>query len=625
MRSPLEAATCLGKWITMKDQGKPNGLLFMNELAELRQRVAELEMMDTERQWECETLPEQPGRPLDMAMGRGIMNRHVLIVEDSLTQAAQLKKLLQKHGYWITVASNGKEGLAAARERKPDLIISDIIMPVMDGYEMCQAIKHDGMLKDIPVILLTVLSNTEDVIRALKAGVDYYLTKPYHETHLLSQVESALAKPARQKSRETKERLEITFNGERHILASDRQQMLNLLLSTYENAVQQNQKLVKTQRELQKLNDKLQQEIIERKQAEDERRRLKDFSENIVQNMTEGIAMEDAEGRIIFINPAAADLLGYSPEELLGQHWTVIIPLDQHPSVQAADERRIHGEADGYELQLIRKDGDRVPVLVSGSPRVEEGRFAGTLAVFTDITKYKQVEEELQRSCKRLRKTFDEMAHALASAIRTRNPYTADHQRRVTQLATAIAREMSLSEEQIDGIRVAGLIHDVGKISVPVEILSNPDGITELEYGIVKAHPQIGYNILKIVEFPWPVAKIVLQHHERLDGSGYPQGLMDEEILLEAKILGVADVVDAMASHQPYRAARGLDKALEEISRNRGILYDPGAVGACLKLFKQKGFRLFEQETKDHNQLGWLTGDVHRANQMVWRTQEEKR
>ena len=578
----------------MRNQGKPNELLFMNELAELRQRVAELEMMDTERLWGREALPGYPERLQEMAMGRGIMNKHILIVEDNLIQAARLKDLLQKHGYWITVATNGKEGLAAARERKPDLIISDIVMPVMDGYEMCQAIKYDGMLKDIPVILLTVLSNTEDVIKALKAGVDYYLTKPYHEAHLLSRVESALAKPVRQKSNGTGERLEVTFAGERHVLASDRQQMLNLLLSTYENAVQQNRKLINTQRELQKLNEKLQQEIIERKQAEEEYRRLKDFNEDIVQNMTEGIAMEDAEGRITFINPAAANLLGYSPEELLGQHWTVIIPLDQHPSVQAANERRMHGEVDCYELQLIRKDGARVPVLVSGSPRIKEGRFAGTLAVFTDITEYKQVEEELERSCKRLRKTFDEMAHALASAIRTRNPYTADHQRRVTQLATAIAREMGLSEEQIDGIRVAGLIHDVGKISVPVEILSNPDGITELEYGIVKAHPQIGYDILKTVEFPWPVAEIVLQHHERLDGSGYPQGLTGEEILLEAKILGVADVVDAMASHQPYRAARGLDKALEEISRNRGILYDPGAVGACLKLFKQRGFR-FEQ------------------------------
>ena len=170
----------------------------------------------------------------------------------------------------------------------------------------------------------------------------------------------------------------------------------------------------------------------------------------------------------------------------------------------------------------------------------------------------------------------------------------AGHQRRVTQLACAIAREMGLPEEQIEGIRVAGLIHDVGKISVPLEILSNPNGITELEYGIIKAHPQIGYDILKAVEFPWPVAEIVLQHSERLDGSGYPQELSGDEILLEARIIGVADVVDAMASHQPYRSALGIHEALEEISQNSGVLYDPGAVGACLKLFKQKGFE-FEQ------------------------------
>lgn len=608
----------------MEDQGGAKELLFMDELVELRQRVAELEVMgmerqrvaeleivDDERQWGKAALPEYPERLQEMALDRVIMNKHILIVEDSLTQAAKLKDLLQKHGYWITVATNGQEGLASARERRPDLIITDILMPVMDGYEMCQAIKHNRVLKDIPVILLTVLSNTEDVIKALKAGVDYYLTKPYHENRLLSQVESALARPVRQTNNGAEEELEVILGGKRHVLTSGRQQILNLLLSTYENAVQQNRKLTKAQRELQELNEKLQQEIIERKQAEEEIRRLKDFNEGIVQNMAEGIAVEDAEGRIIFINPAAADLLGYSPEELVGQHWMVIVSPGQHPSVQAAYERLMHGEADRYELQLVRQDGTLVPVLVSGSPRVEEGRFAGTLSVFTDITEHKQVEKDLQQSLERLERTFNETVQALASAIRTRNPYTAGHQRRVTQLACAIAGEMGLPDEQIEGIRVAGLIHDIGQISVPLEILSNPNGISELEYGIIKAHPQIGYDILKAVEFPWPVAEIVLQHHERLDGSGYPQGLSGEEIMLEARILGVADVVDAMASHQPYRAARGLDKALEEISRNRGVLYDPGAVGACLKLFKQKGFK-FERETRDGDQLGWLTGDVHR-------------
>lgn len=197
------------------------------------------------------------------------MNEHILIVEDSLTQAAELRNLLQKHGYQVTVAANGKEGLAAARERKPDLVISDVLMPVMDGYEMCHVIKRDEALEDIPVILLTVLSDTEDVIQALKAGVDYYLTKPYYEDHLLSRVESALAKPVQRKSKGAEERLEVTFGGERYVITSGRQQILNLLLSTYDSAVRQNRELIETQRELQKLNEQLEEKIGELEEMQD--------------------------------------------------------------------------------------------------------------------------------------------------------------------------------------------------------------------------------------------------------------------------------------------------------------------------------------------------------------------
>jgi PAS domain S-box-containing protein/putative nucleotidyltransferase with HDIG domain len=549
---------------------------------------------------------EYPERPQESVVKRDNSNKRVLIVEDSLTHAEELKDSLQEHGCWVTVATNGQEGLAAARKRKPDLIITDFFMPVMDGYEMCQAMKQDETLKDIPIMLLTVPSNAEGVIRALEAGVDYYLTKPCYESFLLSRVESALAKPVRRNSEGEKERLEIAFGDERHIITSDRQQMLSLLLSTHDNAIQQNRELVKVQHELQKISEQLQQEIAERQQAEEKIRKLKDFSEGIVQNLIEGIAVEDAEGYIIFVNPAAANLLGHSPQELLGQHWTAIVPPNQHPSVQAACKRHIHGEADRYELQLVRKDGTLVPVLVSSTPRIEEGRFAGTLTVFTDITKHKQVEKELQQSLDRLRRTFYETVNALASAIKTRNPFTAGHQQRVTQLACAIAEEMGLPKEQIEGIRVAGTLHDIGQINVPIEILSNPDQLSEFEYGIIQAHPQIGYDILKTVEFPWPVADIVLQHHERLDGSGYPQGLSGEEILLEARIVAVAEVVEAMASRQPYRSAIGIYEALEEIAQNRGILYDSGAVGACLKLFRERGFK-FKQEAKIHDQLGWPT------------------
>ena len=214
------------------------------------------------------------------------------------------------------------------------------------------------------------------------------------------------------------------------------------------------------------------------------------------------------------------------------------------------------------------------------------------LGIARDITARKRAEEELRQSYVRLERTLEGTVHALVAAIEMRDPYTAGHQRRVTQLACAIAKEMGLDGEQIEGIRMAGLIHDIGKINVPAEILSKPSPLTELEYGLIKMHPQIGHDVLKTIEFPWPVAQIVLQHHERMDGSGYPQGLSGEEIILEARILSVADVVEAMASHRPYRAPRGIDEALEEISRNRGVLYDPEVVDACLKLFSEMRFKL---------------------------------
>jgi PAS domain S-box-containing protein len=206
------------------------------------------------------------------------------------------------------------------------------------------------------------------------------------------------------------------------------------------------------------------------------------------------------------------------------------------------------------------------------------------------LTERRRAHEELQRSFQELRRTFEGTINVLVSTTEMRDPYTAGHQRRVTQLAWTIAKEMGLPEEQIEGIRMAGLIHDLGKISVPAEILNKPGLLTELEYGLIKMHPQTGHDVLKSIDFPWPVAQIVLQHHERMDGSGYPQGLSREEIILEARILGVADVVEAMASHRPYRSARGIDEALQEISQNRGTLYDPEVVDVCLKLFTEKSF-----------------------------------
>jgi len=209
-----------------------------------------------------------------------------------------------------------------------------------------------------------------------------------------------------------------------------------------------------------------------------------------------------------------------------------------------------------------------------------------------ELAERKRVEVELQDSLRRLRTALEGTIRAIALTVETRDPYTAGHQRRVADLARAIATKMGLPKDQIDGIRMAGAIHDIGKVSIPGEILSKPGRLTDIEFNLIKTHPQIGYEILKSIDFPWPVAQIVLQHHERINGSGYPAGLTGEEILLEARILGVADVVEAMSSHRPYRSALGIDKALEEISRNKGILYDPDVVNACLELLTKNGFKL---------------------------------
>jgi PAS domain S-box-containing protein/putative nucleotidyltransferase with HDIG domain len=218
-----------------------------------------------------------------------------------------------------------------------------------------------------------------------------------------------------------------------------------------------------------------------------------------------------------------------------------------------------------------------------GVPMYYEGTFE-------DITERKLAEESLEQTMEKLRKFLVGTIRAMSSMVETRDPYTAGHQRRVSSLARVIAQEMGLSNDTVDTIRMAGIIHDIGKISVPAEILVKPGKITDIEMSLIRVHSQTGYDILKNVDLPYPIAEIVLQHHERLDGSGYPQGLKNGEILLETHILAVADVVEAITSHRPYRLGFGIDVALQEIEKNKGILYDEKVVEACIKLFQEKQF-----------------------------------
>ena len=232
-------------------------------------------------------------------------------------------------------------------------------------------------------------------------------------------------------------------------------------------------------------------------------------------------------------------------------------------------------------------------LLLSGTHPIndkEDEFFHSVTDVLAGIIEQRRTDDKLNQTVSTLRTTLGGTIHAMALAVETRDPYTAGHQRRVSNLARAIATEMVLSQDQIEATRIAGIVHDLGKISVPSEILSKPGEISMIEHMLINTHPQRGFEILDSISFPWPIAQIVLQHHERLDGSGYPAGLKKDNILMEARVLSVADVVEAMASHRPYRPSRGIQLAMEEITENRGILYDPRVVDACLKLFLNKGF-----------------------------------
>ena len=412
--------------------------------------------------------------------GRGAT---ILVVEDSPVQTELLRRALEAASYRVITAANGAEGLATAIAQRPAAVVTDVNMPVMDGYTMCEAMRREVSLNSTPIILLTMLSDPEDLIRGLNAGADGYLTKPYDVSALVSRLASLLDNPPTRKPADERRRVEVKLADKTHLVYADSTRMLNLLISTYQNAVLQNQALVSAQAALDNLNQHLEQKVREK---------------------TAALALE----------------------------------ISEHADVQT------------------------------------------------------RLESERRKSAEQLQETYLSIIHAISLALEKRDAYTSGHQRRASELATAIAREIGLTPDRIEGLRVSGLLYDLGKISVPTDILNRSRPLNKSEFALIMSHVQNGYEIVQGIKFPWPVAQIVLQHHERLDGSGYPAGLKGEAILLEARILAVADVVEAMCSHRPYRAALGIEAALAEIERGRGTVYDPVVADACLKLFREKSYTL---------------------------------
>lgn len=333
----------------------------------------------------------------------------ILVVDDTPASLKLLTDIMKAEGYEVRSAITGELALNAAMSNPPDLILLDIRMPEIDGFEVCRRLKATPLTQDVPVIFVSAASETDEKVQGFQLGAVDYVTKPYQRDELLSRV-----------------RAHLELHQLRH-------------------------------------------------------------------------------------------------------HLTDVV-----------NERT---------AQLIESE-------------------------------------------KKLKDILLDSVALLAAIVEMRDPYTAGHQHRVAEIAVAIAKILHLSEAQIEGIHLAGVVHDVGKIQIPAEILSKTGGLGDIEYMLVKEHARNGYDLLKTVDYPWPIAKIVLQHHERLDGSGYPQALKGEEILFEARIIAVADVVESMTSHRPYRPALGIDAALEEIERNRGVLYDPVVVDACCKLFRELGYKL---------------------------------
>ncbi len=316
---------------------------------------------------------------------------------------------------------------------------------------------------------------------------------------------------------------------------------------------------------------------------------------NLIETTSDWIWEIDRDGRCTYSSPRVENLLGFEPVEILHASLTTFAPPDQAAEVSAAFMQLLaNGKPfNGFEITSLGKDGQVVVLECNAVPIFDErGQLAGYRGVARDITERKTAMEVLKKSRDDLHASLEETVASLASAAEKRDPYTAGHQQRVERLACAIAREIGYPEDKIEGLHIAALLHDIGKITLPSEYLAKPTRLSMEEKALFKLHPEVGYEILKRIQFPWPVAEIVLQHHEHLDGTGYPQGLKDDEILLEAQILAVADVVEAMSSHRPYRPSLGIDIALDEIRAGRGIRYHAESVDACLNLILEKRYDL---------------------------------
>jgi len=455
----------------------------------------------------------------------------ILIAEDDSVSRTTLRTVLSKKGYEVVETSDGAQAWNTLQEPNPPrLLVLDIMMPHMDGLQLCRRLRSLDTQDPPYIILLTAKADQEDIVQGLEAGANDYIPKPFDFEELIARIKVG-------------------------------QRMLTL----------QAEYLA---------------ELTERKRAEHELRTNEEKYKTLIQTAPDGIALIDDRGKLLTANPAMADKLGAERHELEGFGLHDVLPPEAadmylHKGLESIEQGQpiyFEEEKDSFFFQNYF-----VCVPNSG----QGGLFQ---MISRDMSGIRQTQWDLEKAMNKFSKAVHGTFQALSSTLEQGDAYTAGHQRRVASLARAIAVDMGLEEERIQGLYFAGLIHDLGKVSTPAELLSKPTRLSDIEFALIKEHARVGHNILKDIEFPWPIADMVRQHHERMDGSGYPDGLRGESIHLRARILAVADVLEAMSSHRPYRPALGQKVALQAIEKDKGRLYDSDVVDICLKLFEDKRF-----------------------------------
>ena len=460
----------------------------------------------------------------------------ILVVDDEKSIRNTLSEFIMEEGHEVLTAEDAEQAFRFLGENRLDVVVTDIILPRITGVDLLNRI-HE-VEPSVQVIMITGEPTVDTAAAAVRTGAFDYLSKPISRDEIKAVIASAVR---------VKE------------LADERERL---------------------EAENLRYREHLEEEVAKKTEA---LRESEEKYRRVVENADEAVFI--AQGSVLrFVNPKTCEVTGYSAERLLSIPFVDLIHPEDREMVLDRYKRRLagHDVPSVYEFRIIDARGETKwieirPVLI------EWEDSPASLNLASDVTKRKQAEAALHAA---LQGTIE----AIGLTTETRDPYTAGHQRRVTELAGAIAAELGLETERIEGIRAAGLMHDIGKMAIPAEILSKPSALNDMEMVLIQSHPRVAYDILKAISFPWPLAQIVLQHHERIDGSGYPEGLRNDEILLEARILAVADTVEAMASHRPYRAALGIDVALEEIEAKMGACYDPDVAEACLMLFREGRF-----------------------------------